>query len=601
MVREVSPLKALEKKIAALLLSWGILEESRLQEALKDYNEEKPLPDFLRGKGLVTPRDLARARAEAEGLAFVPLDEVIPSEEALAMFPPEVAWTMEVVPVELDPGRLLKVATTRAHDVYLEDELRVHTRCPVTLAACDADDLFAALERYYGPHPDKRRSSGANRVPDSGSHHEHQKLLRSIRQSTPEVNISQMETQEFEATNLESLEIVEQKRSEMGTYDAPTENTVILNVSPMDPNSPRSILAGAINAMVEEGAEELEVAPRAGKGMMRLRLQNGWKDIGAHDGHKHKTIIGILAKTAGIERDPEGYPQEHQFLLPTPRGRYLATLHLGRTNGWERALVQVPESRPLLENPFAMVRLTDEVVSTMEERVGGKGGGLLLVTSPLERDVAWFLAAIAAWITRRGGCEVLSLERPHDRRLPDVTAINCPTASILLSSLANVSFMKPDALIVSEVENGTVLNRLFHVAQRGTTVVAGMTAPDSRTAGACIKAARVEPMNIIRSLTGHLHVLPVPTLCPKCIRNFGLEESLPSWASKDQRPQFRAADGCADCGDTGRRGTAWVATFDSPDLEKADGSFLNVVDATESARQLALAGKVDPHDVPNSP
>ncbi|MCC5876291.1 MAG: hypothetical protein JJU11_08760 [Candidatus Sumerlaeia bacterium] len=601
-------MKALEKKIAALLLSWKVLDEGKLQEALKDFDEADSLTEFLLAKGLVGTRDLARAKAEAEGLAFVALDETIPPEEALTVFTPEVAWGMEVVPIEFIPGEMLRIATTRAHDVYLEDEIKVQAGCPVSLVACEEADLMAALERYYGPHPEIRRSSsssGVNRLPANATgsavsrSNEHKKLLRSIRDSTTELNLSQMETQAFEESRDETLDLVEQERTVRGSYDAPTESSTVLSVSAMDPKSPRSLLAEAINTMIEEQAEELEIAPGTGRGMIRIRVANGWKEIGLHDAHKHKAMVSILRKTAGINVPDDEMPADHQFLIPTPKGRYLATLHLMKSQGWDRALVQVAESRPLLEAPLSMIHLPSEVAGSLEQRLKSKAGGLLLVTSPSERDVSWFLAGMSSWMVRSDCGDILSLERPHDRRIPGVTSINCPTVPVLLASLANVSFMKPDALFVTEVENGTILNRLFHVAQRGTTVVAGMTSPDPATAGACLRAANVEEMNIVRGLAGHLHVMSIPALCPDCIRPLQDDEEAPDWVPEAQRPNLRKADGGPKCNDTGRAGLHWVGSLYAPDKEKADGSILEVTDGMTAARQIVLDGLADPDDLPH--
>lgn len=74
-------MKALEKKVAALLLSRGVLAEEDLERALARYDGAVPLPDLLAEMGLAGAVDLARAQAEADGMDFVSFDEVVASEE----------------------------------------------------------------------------------------------------------------------------------------------------------------------------------------------------------------------------------------------------------------------------------------------------------------------------------------------------------------------------------------------------------------------------------------------------------------------------------------------------------------------------------------
>jgi type II secretory ATPase GspE/PulE/Tfp pilus assembly ATPase PilB-like protein len=593
--------KALEKKIAAILLSIKALTEEQLQAAIHRYDGSIPLPDLLLQMGAVTSRDLCRARTEAEGLTFVSLEDHVPTREALETLASGEAWKLQVVPVELDEKGILLVATAEPNNVLLLDELKHKAGRAVKLLVCEGEELEASLKRYYGADPRQRSgSSGENQKPApevENTHHAHQKMVRALRESNEEDYLSQMETQAFEKASPEKLESLEKERMEHGTYNEPTQSSVLVKVSALDPDSPRSQLASSIMAFLETGSEEMALEPDGLHCRVRVRQQEGWHDIASHPIGIHDALVGALREVAGVTDHPGATAIEHQFFLPTEKGRHLATIHLERTScGAERALLRVAENRPLLEEPLAMVGLPGEITKALTIQLTGNKGGLLLVSAPRGRDVAYILSCLLAWINRRGDLSVLSLERPNNRRIPGVSAINCPTEAILLASLANASFMKPDVLAVGDVENGTVLNRLFDVAKRGTLVLGGMVLPSQDLLAPVLKSAQVDTMNFLRVLLGCLHLEALPSVCTRCATTPKEGEALPPWAEEADRSALRTAPGCSACDSTGRSGSVWAAGLVAPDHEAADGRWMKVASMGASARTMARAGWIDFHE-----
>lgn len=594
-------MKALEKKVAALLLSRGVLAEEDLERALARYDGAVPLPDLLAEMGLAGAVDLARAQAEADGMDFVSFDEVVASEDALALLSPADAWKLRAIPLEYDHSGALRVAFADPSNVFIGDEIRLRAGRPVRLLLCEPRELLAALERYYGPAPERRGSSSSGMVllpPASGSadsvHRLHQQRVRALRRSSGEVpGISRMETEPFEESREETLAEVERARASRGAYEEPTPAGGQFQAPNGDQHAAPAILSRAIGALVAAGSEEIAFEPGPVTATLRLRGPRGWRKVETYPTLAHPPLLERLREAAGLAEQPDGISLDHQFLLPTLKGDFLATLYLEPAAHGERALLRVAESRPLLPDPLRALPIPRAVADCLGRRLSGRAGGLFLLTAPHQRDLAWFRCSLLAWLVRDGNRDALCLERPHERRLAGVTSIHCPTREVLLASLANASFMNPDILVVCPVENGTILNRLFHVAQGGTTVIAGMTAPDVALAQGCLRAARVEPINLLRGLAVHLHLTKVPCLCRSCSAPLPEEEPLPEWARPEGREGLRRAAGCDACEGTGQGDDLLLADLHAPSPDGEPGTLEEIASADKQLQTLARSGLVD--------
>lgn len=600
-------MKALEKKVAAVLLSRGALSEGDLELALAQYDGSVALPDLLAEMELAGAGELARARAEADGIDFVSFDEVVASEEALALLPPADAWKLGAVPFKYDSSGVLSVAFAEPSNVFIGDEIRLRAGRPVRLALAEKGDLTRALERYYGPPPERRASasSGLVQLPprdgDAGSsaavstHRLHQQRMRALRQSRAEgQSISRMETRPFEESSDDTLAEMERARAGRGAYEDPTPPADHLAAAAGGDHAPAGLLARALAALAEEGAEEAAFEPGPSLALLRLRGCRGWRKIDTYPTRAHPSLVEKLREAAGLAGQRADIALDHQFLLSTSKGNFLATLYLEPTPHGERALLRVADTRPLLADPVGSLPLPREVTQSLIQRIDGRRGGLLLLTSPHQRDLDWFRCSLLHWLVRNGNRDALSLERPHQRRLPGVTSINCPTEEVLLASLANAAYMNPDILALCPVENGTILNRLFHVALGGTTVIAGMTAAEASMAHHCLHAARVEPFNLLRALTAHLHLVPVPALCPQCARPFAGDHDLPEWARGQEGQELRHATGCEACGGTGEGDELLLATLHGILPGDEEATLEEVASAERQFQTLARSGLVDP-------
>jgi type II secretory ATPase GspE/PulE/Tfp pilus assembly ATPase PilB-like protein len=444
-----------------------------------------------------------------------------------------------------------------------------------------------------------KRKSGSDEV----SHREFQRRMRELkevqaRQGDDPGGISHAATQFLESSD-STLSGLEAARGQRGAYEPPTDSTRLERLSAELESPAITELRRLLDSAVEQQAREVEFTPEEGGIRVRFRKTGVWHPVEAYPSEFHSQVIGRLRLMAGLELKPQNLATEHQFLYPAARHHVLCTLHLERTSQGDRAVVRMSENVPLLDSPFEALGLPEEELLALNTRLYERGGGLLFVTSPSARSLAQIYMSLMKALSQDGRRDVLSLERPNERRVPGITSISCPNEEILLASLANASFMNPDVLGMQSVENGTVLNRVVNMAMRGTTTIAGFVAPDSRTGLACLKAARLDPMNVVRGVAGYLHVTEAAALCPSCRQLIEDFSTLPEWARLLEAP-FMEANGCPKCESTGRQGTQWLLEYHRPDLMAADGSFLPIVGPDRDVLAFSIAGLIDPREFPLS-
>ncbi|MBI1290148.1 hypothetical protein GC173_02730 [bacterium] len=647
-------MKGLEKRIAARMLSAGAVTEQQLQEAIAVYTGEEPIQRLLARRGVVSMRDACRFEAEASGLQFIELDSVVSQPAALEAVSAAQAWQHQMLPIWRDETSLT-LAMIDVSNIVLIDDLRLRLNLSIVTVVAEAEDLRRALVRYYGPNPaeraprssrevaklvapdqpigdsdsvptqplgppstrdvnstktqldlpklnvnsiveDLRRKSGSGEI----SHREFQRRMRELRDSEQPSHDSRglsSAATRFEESSQATLEEVEAARMRRGAYEPPPDSARIERMDEVVSTPPVITLKNLLERAIADRVQELELAPTEVEPRVRFRKGGVWVPGPTYPPDQHLAVIGRLRLMAGLELKPKNVATEHQFLVPAQRAHALCTLHLEKTAHGDRALIRFAESAPLLEHPLSCLALPEEERIRVADRLAARGGGLLLITAPHARTLSTLYASLLTTLGASEERDILSLERPNERRIKGVTPINCPTEEILLASLANAAFMNPDVLGIQSIENGSILNRIINVAFRGTTTIGCFPAPDVATAMACVTASRTDPMNLMRGMIGHLHVAEYPRLCNACRQPIEVPETLPSWAREIDSPWQRRSS-CKTCQGTGYQGSAWVIEYRRPSLEKADGSFETIVPRSRDIVALAVAGDIDPRDFP---
>ncbi len=473
-------MKAIDKRVAAQLLSAGELAEADLQKAIAGFaGQTAPLHEYLVVGGYVSARAAARALACANGLPFVDIDDSALDPEAVAMIGVQEAWRRELLPLTLRDGMLV-VALSNINDVFVQDELRMRLGCPVEVRVAERSDLILGLARAYGTSPSGERALPANAplptelpTSDEVSHREFQRRMRELRESG----------------------------------DAHPQST---------------------------GISGMETVVRSDDDSTRANDTPG----------------NALPPLAGMRRH---------------------------------------------RSPLAALGLSVSAHDDLLRKLTEPGFGLLLLSAPTRPALDLVYDAVMATAARNGRGESFSIETTSRRLIPGVTPMRCDAGPKLLDVLGSTLAKSPAVVGVLFIEDSQTIQALARASTGGVSLVAGLVARDGATARAAIRAAGLEPMNVVRGILGHVHRAEVRKLCAACARAIADAESLPAWA-RDTGAQFLEAAGCDACAGSGYAGSVPLIEYAQPDLLAADGTFREVVERHRDILAASLAGETDPRE-----
>ncbi len=612
-------MKAIEKQIAARLISAGELTESDLQKALKRHTGHVSFQEILVEKGYVSPRAITRALAEVNGFEFIELAGRKSDPQALGLLRPREAWQNRVLPLSFE-GEALAIALADPNDVYTPDHLRLRFGCQILVQIAEKTELEAALRRAYGPESHARfdssssdmidrRSTVLDEEPNSStaSHYSgsiqvsddqfdressesHRVYQRRVREMRERGSISELETVMDDSDGPSTIELAERRLME-SSQDLPRQPDPHDTPARMD-------LERILRQATESRVGELEFTPVEKCVGVRFRRGPQWMPLGIYPIAQHEEFVRELIRRAGLHCDYTGVSPDREVQLETPAGELPCRLAFQETEDGPRIVVRFPENQPLLKDPLLAIGL-GEHADRINQRLKARAGGLLFLSAPNTRTLEIVYTSLLGSLGQANGTDILSLETAPSRRLPGVTSTRCQSEDKVRQEMEKTKYTRPDVLGISAIESSELLRAALDLSTGGTAFVACLCAPDWQTARACFTAAKIDPMNVVRGLIGHIHIEAAKRLCTDCARRIDDRSSLPQWA-RETDAEFYRGTGCEECKGTGYNGTVYLVDFFEPGTASSDGSLVPVIERQTGLLAAAIAGEIDPRDFPAS-
>lgn len=649
---------SLDTKLIERLTRRGDLTPDGAKRARREARKRgEPLSRTLVLGGYVDERRVAKAMARVNGLEYLELESFEPSPAVLATLSADQVRAIEALPVGVVQGALV-VAVADPSNVIALDDLKARLGQPVHAVMAAPAALAEAIARYYpgngngtpppreAPRTDSQSDAATLRVHDTPPRTPGESARRSS--DVHDLTTLMLEQENFLVTrpgtgrtdDLAELETVfdgkphESPGGRPGMDTAPgdgddsgeaadgpdrpdyyypdRENELATGFKVLAPDEAlptvdldgkgeaavMALLRHMIDDALAARAEELEYrAPSAKRTHARFRKQGDWFDLSPYPVKYHEAVIIKLRELAAVAPDEPG-PVEAGFVLQGRHGRIPVTGFFSTTLRGGRAVLRFPENIPLLQRPLSVLGIGDELEGRINDRLGGRGGGLVFITSDYSRLADQIYSSLAHHQAMEGR-SVISLARSLGRTLPMVTQLHCPDEADVADGLKHIATEKPDLGAVSSIPNAAMLREVMALAAGGgqSFLGAGVTA-DSEIALALYEAAGVDKMNLMRGLVAHIHVTSAPRLCGSCRQV--MEEPprrLPPWAEPMAGGDFHHAPGCEACRGSGRRGMCWIAEVFTPDPKRPAGAFVQLRSREEALLAHAREGWLDVRDV----
>ncbi len=127
-----------------------MIYENQLLSALNEQkNTRMRFGEILLKNGWISEKELVQGLSEQFNIPLFELSGYEPHEDALLAVPQSMAEKLQILPLELTPDRLLKVATAEPIDVLTKDELHLYTGLDIDMVFATGSDIRFYTSSFY--------------------------------------------------------------------------------------------------------------------------------------------------------------------------------------------------------------------------------------------------------------------------------------------------------------------------------------------------------------------------------------------------------------------------------------------------------------------
>ena len=449
-------------RIGEQLLAAGLIGADQLRIALNEQRQRRlPLGRLLVEMGFVQESTLRDTLAARMGRPCVDLATALPSADALALLPHELARRHRLLPLHYDASRqLLVLALADANDIVALDRVRSYlpTQTGLDLRLAGESELARAIERHYGQ---------ASAVDD---------LLR-------EIDGSETATARPSAGH--------------------------------DAQAITRLVDALIAEAVARGASDLHFEPEAGFVRIRYRLDGLLRQVHALHRSRWPEMAVRLKVMAAMDIAETRAPQDGRISLAVAGRPIDLRVATQPTLHGENIVLRILDRDKGIV-PLHALGLADEQHATLQRMIA-RPEGLILVTGPTGSGKTTTLYSVLAHLD----CEelnIMTLEDPVEYPLPRIRQTSVGEASRLdfAGGVRALLRQDPDIILVGEIRDSDTAEMALRAALTGHQVFATLHAGSAVAAIPRLIDIGIRAELLSGNLIGILAQRLVRRLCPAC-------------------------------------------------------------------------------------
>ena len=464
--------------------------------------------DTMIAAGALQPIDVARAKAMHFGTEMVDLGELRLTDDVIAAVPRHIAKKFNVVPVFVHEGTV-GVAISDPADLDTIDAIQVSLNTHVELRVATAEDIQAALNRYYGGQEDQVS-----------------KMIQDITEGEVELGtIGKIDTDDGAAVDA----------------DAP--------------------IIKLVNSLIVEAfklrASDIHLEPLSKKFRLRYRIDGVLHEMKNPPKRLQLAIISRLKIMANMSISEKRIPQDGR--IQSQVGGKLIDLRVSclPTNHGESIVMRILDKEGLKLGLPELGFFTDDQQSF--ERVIGLPDGILLVTGPTGSGKTTTLYSVLNFINRPDR-KIITVEDPVEYLLSGINQVQ--VSEIIGFSFAHalraILRQAPNVIMLGEIRDLETATIAINASLTGHLVFSTLHTNDAPGAVTRLIDIGVKPFLVASSVRCLMAQRLVRKICKKCGAPY---EPAPSELRtlhidpetvKD--PTYRKGKGCDNCNRTGYRG-----------------------------------------------
>ena len=545
------------RKLGEVLVEMGLVSEEQIDQALAEQRRQKrrPLGEILMEMGLVDAMTLRSVLAQKLGIPWVDLRKFRFDSKALRLVPRDMMMRLKVVPLYLAEGTLA-IAMENPMDFAVIDAVRFSCGQRIAPVLSTGEDINHALSTRLNDDPavwTEEMSVGKSSAQAAPAGAAFEVPFESSG------NIGELATQ----LTLEA--------SGPGAADAPdevvreTDNTLVKLVN--------KIILDA----QQEGASDIHIEPRPGRGNVRVRFRRDGvlRDYLELPAKFRSAVISRIKIMANLDISERRKAQDGKidFKRFGPAKIELRVATIPTNNGLEEVVLRLLAAAE--PKPLDALQLAPRVLKSLRA-AAERPYGLLLVCGPTGSGKTTTLHSVLAHLND-GARKIWTAEDPVEITQAGLSQVQVNAKIGWTFATALRAFLRadPDVVMVGEMRDEETARIAVEASLTGHLVLSTLhtnSAPESITR---LLDMGLDPFSFGDALLGVLAQRLARRICPHCAQPVtldaatlrklaeeycaGLDESadqvVARWNEEFKgAPQLMRAPGCDRCDRSGYKG-----------------------------------------------
>jgi type IV pilus assembly protein PilB len=501
-------------KLGEILLAAGLINEARLQQALKGHKKAGiKLGQYLVREDLVDETDIVRAVADQLKLEIYRPERFAVDPELAEIVPFELANRYQAAPLEIE-DRLLKVAMPD-YSIRAVDAFEHHTRIEVEAVICTERQLIQLHRSLYGTFSD----------------------MGDILEDIGDVRIDDGPDRAAE-----------------------TKDVDLQALQGMAAKAPVVMLVNSIiSQAVQEGASDVHISPQKDFVRVRFRVDGKLHEVPSPPKRWFLSLVSRLKILSGMDIAISRRPQDGRFnvkmksrdinvrasTIPSIYGENVVLRLLDTGNGIcsLKRLGMSETDRKKLETAIA------------------RPHGMILSTGPTGSGKSTSLYAILKKLNQPD-INIITVEDPVEYRINNINQVqlNTKAGMTFADGLRSILRQDPDVVMVGEIRDLETARVAVQAALTGHRVLSTLHTNDAAGAVTRLLDMGVEPFLVSSVLSVAFAQRLIRQVCPSCRRPYQpSEEVLRHWdLGPEVNGNLTQGQGCFNCLKTGYKGRSGV-------------------------------------------
>ncbi len=488
--------KAQEKiELPQMLLDDKIITQSQLETALSKQKETKQaLEDILVSLGLVSPSQVAETFSRHLGIPLAQLSDLDIKPEILQLLPENIVRDYHIIPAKLEKDTLF-VAMADPLNLIALDEIKLISKYQVRPMIATKKDIQGIIDRFF--------------------------------------NLQQMTKHLLADVRLEKVS---------------------------DEASVSRLVDNIIQAGINAHASDIHLEPQYPEMRVRLRIDGILHDVITVPKSIEPSLISRVKVMADMDITERRRPQDGHISLKINQREYDLRVASTSTITGEKIVIRILDKSGMLFslNELGMTGNELETFNSLVKRPYG----IILVTGPTGSGKTTTLYAVLSQLDTLSN-NIITIEDPVEYKLSGINQVQVnPVANITFATgLRSMLRQDPDIIMVGEIRDLETATIAIHAALTGHLVLSTLHTNDAPSAITRLLDMGVEPFLISSALIGVVAQRLVRRICPECKEEYSpQEEVLKDLGLEHHKAKmtFYRGRGCQHCLQTAYRGRTGV-------------------------------------------